>query len=189
MEDGQKNLQEACVKAGTRGPSQSPGNAKLDKIKSMAEAVAATSSSPGAAASGDAGNLAILQAIGVLSDKMGNMALKSDLEEPSSIRLWTQSRISPTISTPAWPTSRTSLLQPRPFLFLTPSFKERRLAFVGWPDGVSEDTMIQDMEKFLKTHVSSFRPVDCGSESTGPYNNQKVSKGSWVEFCSPDLAE
>ncbi|CAK0792628.1 unnamed protein product [Prorocentrum cordatum] len=87
MEDGQKNLQEACVKAGTRGPSQSPGNAKLDKIKSMAEAVAATSSSPGAAASGDAGNLAILQAIGVLSDKMGNMALKSDLEEPTLIWL------------------------------------------------------------------------------------------------------
>ena len=212
MEDGKRNLQEAFAKAGKRAPSQSPEKAKLEKIKRMAEKVQASSSTPGAASSGDEGNLAILQAIGALSDKMDKMALKSDLEE---LTVSLRKEIKTSVSEAVDPIQdlvhelgvRVRNLEDNPpsasppSSSTTPAFKEllntvnrldpafRRVAFVGWPEGVSEDTRIQEMEKFLKTHFSSFRPVGFGNDFTGPYNNQKLSKGSWVEFCSPDMAK
>ena len=65
----------------------------------------------------------------------------------------------------------------------------RRVTFIGWPTGLSAEKRLELMGTFLDTKYKTVRFVDSGNDFTGPYNDRKLSKTSWVEFSNADTTK
>ena len=65
----------------------------------------------------------------------------------------------------------------------------RRASFIGWPTNVSAEKRMELMCGFMDTKYKKVRFVDCGHDYTGPYNDRKLSKTSWVEFSNTDTTK
>ena len=61
---------------------------------------------------------------------------------------------------------------------------KKRISFIGWPDSVTPDARMKEIQLFLDTHSKSNRPTYIDNFHTGPHNDRKVTHVAFAEFSS-----
>eukprot|EP00973_Karenia_brevis_P096113 12430664-Karenia_brevis.AAC.1 len=62
------------------------------------------------------------------------------------------------------------------------------VSFIGWPDQVAADVRIQRLESFMKSTFPGHAISNVGNFYSGPRNDRKLNKASFVEFPSSEAA-
>ena len=65
---------------------------------------------------------------------------------------------------------------------------KKRIAFIGFPDSLAAEERIDLLEKRMRDSFAHVKYCAVDNFFTGPCNNRKVSKASYVEFHTPEAA-